>query len=81
MLVAGALLLGGAASVGAPATATAVSCEGDECQGPPPAPEEVIPATAVVEGPANPPARFPHSSAAKHKKKKHHHKRRRGGRR
>lgn len=41
------------------------ACDGDECQGPPPAPEEVIPATAVVVGPENPPVRFPKGQGAK----------------
>lgn len=45
-------------------------CNGDECQGPPPAPEEVIPATAVVEGPPNPPVHF----EKQHHPKSHTHK-------
>jgi hypothetical protein len=52
-----------------PAPAIAAECNGDECQGPPPAPEEVTPGTAVVQGPPNPPVRFP----AHHKKKRHKH--------
>jgi hypothetical protein len=62
------LALGGAAS------APAAECNGDECQGPPPAPEEVIPGTAIVQGPSNPPVRFPAHHHKKHKKqqaKKH----------
>jgi outer membrane biosynthesis protein TonB len=43
----------------APVSARAAECNGDECQGPPPAPEEVTPGTAVVEGPENPPVHFP----------------------
>lgn len=49
--------------------ALAVECEGDECQGPPPAPVETIPGTAVVEGPQNPPVRFPR---ARQPRKPHH---------
>jgi hypothetical protein len=66
-LCASALLLALAAPAGA------AECFGDECQGPPPAPEEILPGTAVVEGPVNPPARFPE---ARHPKKPAgHHKR------
>lgn len=57
----------------APAGARAAECAGDECQGPPPAPEEVIPGTAVVEGPPNPAPRFPKSGSGKKHKPKHHH--------
>jgi hypothetical protein len=46
-----------------------VSCEGDECQGPPPVPEDPTPGTAVVVGPANPPVRWPKPRSGKHKKK------------
>lgn len=46
---------------GAPGPAPAAECNGDECQGPPPVPEEVVPGTAVVQGPPNPPVRFPKS--------------------
>jgi hypothetical protein len=38
-----------------------VACEGDECQVPPPAPDDPVPGTAAVEGPGNPPVRFPTS--------------------
>lgn len=55
--------------------AAAAECEGDDCQGPPPAPEEVIPGTAVVAGPPNPPVRFP-ARHRKQKQKKHKHKHR-----
>lgn len=60
-----------------PGPALAAECEGDECQGPPPAPEEVVPGTAVVEGPQNPPVRFPNS----HHPKKPGHKKHPGHRR
>lgn len=46
----------------------AAECEGDDCQVPPPPPAEVVPGTAVVEGPANPAVRFPKA----HKHRKHH---------
>jgi hypothetical protein len=49
-----------------PSPAFAAECEGDECQGPPPAPAEVVPGTAVVEGPQNPPVHFPKT---RHQKK------------
>jgi hypothetical protein len=55
-------------------SALGAECAGDECQGPPPAPEEVIPGTAVVEGPVNPTPRFPSHNGKGHKPK-HHHKR------
>ncbi len=51
-----------------PGSALAAECEGDECQGPPPAPAEIVPGTAIVEGPQNPPVRFP---KARHPKKAH----------
>ncbi|HEX6780618.1 MAG TPA: hypothetical protein VF125_01170 [Solirubrobacterales bacterium] len=62
-----------------PGPALAAECEGDDCQGPPPAPAEIVPGTAVVEGPQNPPVRFPkarHPKKPDHKKpggRKHHH--------
>lgn len=59
------------------APALAAECAGDECQGPPPAPAEIVPGTAIVEGPQNPPVRFPKS----HHKKPHHGEKHRGGRR
>jgi len=49
-----------------------VECDGDECQGPAPAPEDPTPATAVVEGPPNPPVRFPKSHPKKHHHRVHH---------
>lgn len=60
--------------------AAAAECAGDECQGPAPAPEEVTPGTAVVEGPANPPARFPTHHKKRHGKKHPHHRHSEGGR-
>lgn len=56
-----------------PPVAAAAECAGDECQVPPPAPEDPIPGTAVVEGPPNQPVHYP----VVHKKnphKKHPHK-------
>jgi hypothetical protein len=50
-------------------SAIAAECAGDECQGPPPAPAEVIPGTAVAEGPPNPPVHYP--KVRKHHPKKH----------
>jgi hypothetical protein len=64
-----------ALTLSAAGAASAAECNGDECQGPAPAPEEVIPATAVVEGPPNPPVRFPgdrdKSNGKRHHAKKH----------
>jgi hypothetical protein len=54
------------------APAGAAECFGDECQGPPPAPEEILPGTAVVEGPTNPPVRFPQGTRKPHKPAGHH---------
>lgn len=44
-----------------------VGCEGDECQSPPPAPDDPLPGTATANGPQNPPVRFPKA----HKQKRH----------
>jgi hypothetical protein len=52
-------LLAGFAVLVLPGAGLAAECEGDECQGPPTAPAEFIPGTAVVEGPENPPVHFP----------------------
>lgn len=54
-----------------PASARAAECEGDECQGPAPAPEDPVPGTAVVEGPQNPPVHFPKPRHKRHHGKKH----------
>lgn len=43
-----------------------IECVGDACQGPPSAPDDPAPGTAIVSGPANPPIKFP----AECKKKK-----------
>jgi hypothetical protein len=51
-----------------PPLVAAAECEGDECQGPAPPPEEIIPGTAIVEGPQNPPVHFP---KPRHPKKPH----------
>ncbi len=56
----------------APTVAVAAECAGDECQVVPPPPEEVIPGTAVVAGPENPPVRFPGHHKSKHHRKHHH---------
>jgi hypothetical protein len=53
------------------AHAGAAECVGDECQIPPPAPEELTPGTAVLEAPPNPPVHYP-------KVRKHHHRNHRG---
>lgn len=65
-LIAVLLLLAG------PAASHAATCEGDECQSPPPAPEDPMPGTAVVSGPPNPPIKFPESSPHRHHHKKRH---------
>jgi len=64
---AAALALAVAAAAGAAARGPAAECAGDDCQVPPPPPAEVIPATAVVEGPPNPPVRFPQQRRHKHR--------------
>lgn len=56
------------------APAPAAECAGDECQGPAPAPAEVLPGTAVVEGPENPPVHFPESHHPKKPGAGKHHK-------
>ena len=66
-----ALAAGVALALALSPPALAAECEGDECQGPPPAPAEITPGTAIVEGPQNPPVRFPQ---ARHPKKPHHRK-------
>lgn len=54
-----------------------VPCEGDACQGPAPAPTDLEPATANVEGPVNPSPRWvgPTAKRVEHRKKhrKHRH--------
>jgi hypothetical protein len=59
-----------AALVLMPGAAVGAECEGDECQAPPAAPDDQAPATAVVQGPPNPPVRFP--KPRKPHKRKHH---------
>jgi len=77
-LRAGLSLALAAAALAAPLAARAAECAGDECQPPPPAPAEVTPGTAVVEGPENPPVHFPkphHAKKPPHRKPatgKHH---------
>jgi hypothetical protein len=51
-----------------PPVARAAECAGDDCQGPPPAPAEIVPGTAVVEGPQNPPVHFPKPHSKRHEK-------------
>ena len=51
--------------------ARAAECAGDECQGPPPAPAEIVPGTAIVEGPENPPVHFPKTHRPKKPKPGH----------
>lgn len=43
---------------GQPDPAPPIPCNGDECQGPAPAPEDPVPVTATLRGPVNPPVRF-----------------------
>ncbi len=68
LLLAGPITL--AATVGpiGPTVAAAAECLGDECEAPPPPPEDPTPGTAVVKGPSNPPVRFPKP----HHRKPHH---------
>jgi len=72
LLLALALVLAApVASAGAEEAPAPIPCEGDECQGPSPAPEDVTPGTAVVVGPQNPPVHFP--KPPRHKKPRHKH--------
>lgn len=71
--IAAALLLVPGSSIGLPPTAVAVECEGDECQVPPPAPDDPVPPTSAVQGPPNPPVRFPKPRKHKHPHKHHRH--------
>lgn len=74
LLLVGLALLGTPPLVApSPFSASAAECNGDECQGPAPAPEEVVPGTAVVEGPSNPPVHFPKPPSKKRHPNKHHH--------
>ena len=75
-------------------SAAAAECNGDECEAPPPAPEDPTPGTAIVEAPGNPPVHYPKvrcpagkrrvvSHGASHcvrVKPRHHRHRHRGGR-
>jgi hypothetical protein len=71
--IAAALLLVPGSSIGVPATAVAAECEGDECQVPPAAPDDPVPPTSAVQGPPNPPVRFPKAHKQGHHKKHHRH--------
>jgi hypothetical protein len=85
LLLAAALLLP-AATLGPPLEpALGAECNGDECEAPPPAPEDPTPGTAVIEAPGNPPVHYPkvHCPKGKHRvvnhgasvcvpKKRHH---------
>jgi hypothetical protein len=62
-----------AAALALAPVAGAAECEGDDCQVPPAPPAEVLPATAFVEGPANPPVRFEGQKPAAPKPGGHHH--------
>lgn len=55
-----------------------VPCEGDACQGPVPGPTDLIPATASLSGPVNPPPTFLAEPAKKKKKAKKKGKKNRG---
>lgn len=58
LLVAAMLLPAGATGALAP-TALGAECIGDECEAPPPAPEDPTPGSAAVEAPGNPPVHYP----------------------
>jgi hypothetical protein len=69
---------------GFPEATPPVPCNGDACQGPPPAPDDPAPGSATFLGAANPPPRYVKEGKRHHHKKKHHHKHHqhsRGGRR
>lgn len=67
------VLCAAAFALALPGSALAAECAGDDCQGPPPAPAEIVPGTAVVEGPPNPPAHFPKPGCPKgtHRVRRH----------
>ncbi|HEX6455874.1 MAG TPA: hypothetical protein VF009_05080 [Solirubrobacterales bacterium] len=48
-------------------------CEGDDCQGPAPGPEDATPGTATLEAATNPPAHFRHHRRHRHHKHRRHH--------
>jgi hypothetical protein len=62
-----------ACALAVPVAGLGAECEGDECQGPPPAPEEIVPGTAAVVAPGNPPVHYP-----KERHHRRHHKHRHG---
>ncbi|HUC00532.1 MAG TPA: hypothetical protein VMS11_11955 [Solirubrobacterales bacterium] len=51
-----------------------IPCNGDDCQGPAPGPDDPTPTTALFQGPANPKLHFPETHQKK--PKKHSHKKR-----
>jgi hypothetical protein len=69
---------------GFPEAPPQIPCNGDDCQGPPPAPEDPTPGT-TGDFPTNPPLRrpphCPRRRHAKHRSCSHHHHHRRGGQR
>lgn len=67
-LLAAALLVPGAFIAATPPAVHAAECNGDECQGPPVAPEDPVPGTALFEGPPNPPVHYPKVHKRHHKK-------------
>lgn len=68
-----ALLGAGALVPVVPPAQAAVVCEGDECQSPPPAPEDPLPGSAAVEAPGNPPPHWPEDGRPAKPKRPHHH--------
>jgi hypothetical protein len=71
---------------GFPEAPPQIPCLGDDCQGPPPGPDDPAPPTSYLQVAANPPIRFA-KPGKKKARKRHHHKKRsgkgrkRGGRR
>lgn len=59
---------------GFPEPAPVTPCLGDDCQGPPPGPDDPVPSTEVVSGPANPPVRFAGPRCPKKAKRARHRK-------
>ena len=54
---------------GFPEPPAVIPCEGDDCQGPPSAPNDPTPGTSVFEGPQNPPVHYPKVRKPRHHKK------------
>lgn len=57
---------------GFPEPPPAIPCEGDDCQGPPPGPDDPTPGTAALGYPSNPPLRWPKKICKRKGGPRHH---------